>query len=156
MCCCGCARWFSSGRLLWASCTPRCLITKPRQLRHTPGLFSGLHTPVVKLFFSFLMCRPNRVRQPRGALQTASCSGLCSQGTTAALKWSRGFSFALQKAIGIEEAPLWPGKSQFGSGSPSLLAAVFERWGEERRGKVFPRAAEILITVISNECQSNL
>ena len=156
MCCCSCTRWFSSGRLLWVSYMPCCLVTKPHQLRHKSYLFSALWTPVVILVFSLLKCRHNQVRQPQGALRAASCSGLCNRGTTGALKWSRGFSFALQKAIGIEEAPLWPGKSQFGSGSLGLLVAVFERWGEERRRKVFPRAAEILVTVISNKCQSNL
>lgn len=72
------------------------------------------------------------------------------------LSGQEAFSFALQKAIGIEEAPLWPGKSRFCSGSLSLLVAAFERWGDETGGKVFPRAAEILVSVISNECQSNL
>lgn len=52
------------------------------------------------------------------------------------LSGQEAFSFALQKAIGIEEAPLWPGKSRFCSGSLSLLVAAFERW-EKRRGGRF-------------------
>lgn len=87
--------------------------------------------------FFFLMSRPDHVSQLHAALQAASSSDLCRH-TAGVLKWSRGFSFALQKAIGIEEAPLWPGKSQFGSGSLTLPVTLFERWGGREEGEGFP------------------
>lgn len=102
MCCGSCSHWFSSGRLLWASCTPRCLLTKLRQLRHQSCLFSALRTRVVKLVFSLLMRRPNQARQPHGALRAASRSGLRNQDATGALECREAFPLPCRTHLGLK------------------------------------------------------
>lgn len=139
----------SSGRLPWVS--------SPHRLKHKSRSLSALQTLVVKSVFSLRMCRPSPACQPCGALRAASCCDLHNRGTTGALKWCRGFSFALQKAIGIEEAPLWPGKSRFYSGSLGLSLLCLRDGGKKEGGgcsHVLPKSlSQSLVTNVKVICE---
>lgn len=138
MCCCGFTRWFSSGRLLWAPCTPRCLLTKPHQLRHKSCLFSALPTLVVKLVSSLLMHRPNQAHQPHGAPRAASRSHLCNQGAAGALRCQEAFPLLCRKHLGLK-------RLLCGQESPSSVLGQWVCWllhlrdgGGREEGDGFP------------------
>lgn len=100
-----------------------------------------------------MMHRPNKSTNLRGLWGCTFILG--KQSAAGVLKWSRGFSFALGKAIGVEDVSFVQESPNSVLGHWAAVCSVREM-GEERKGKVFPRAAEMLVTVISDERQSNL